>query len=323
MCQDRRVPSPVSQTYSNGHGNTPVIVPKAPSATLDLVEAKPDQDSLLTSEAPSARGTPQAGESDEGRHRTHHFYTAVAQVDGLYHCPYEEEETCQHKPTKLKCNYDKFIDSHVKPFRCKVESCATQPFSSTACLLRHEREAHGMHGHGDRPHLCFYHGCERRIPGNGFPRRYNLFDHMKRVHDHKDDPSTSLDSPTMTTHPGIQRRTAGRKRKASDAGAGEPAPQRQKPSPSPANGTMSNITPLQSMPLPHGQKEASPFARGSYSLRKTPEEVEHLQAQWANQRDLLVRQMDSVQSPNDEANLHRLSRNIAELRRLSEEARRG
>lgn len=46
-------------------------------------------------------------------------------------------------------------------------------------------------------------------------------------------------------------------------------------------------------------------------------------SQWANQRELLARQMDFVTSPDDEANLSRLSQNIEELRRLSEEARRG
>ncbi|KAF2214721.1 hypothetical protein CERZMDRAFT_23665, partial [Cercospora zeae-maydis SCOH1-5] len=127
------------------------------------------------------------GEGDEGRHRNHPLYAKGPEADGLYHCPFASDPSCQHKPTKLKCNYDKFIDSHLKPFRCKVESCSKQEFSSTACLLRHEREAHGMHGHGERPHLCFYPGCERGIPGNGFPRRYNLFDHMKRVHDHKEE----------------------------------------------------------------------------------------------------------------------------------------
>lgn len=39
-----------------------------------------------------------------------------------------------------------------------------------------------MHGHGDKPFLCTYEGCERGAPGNGFPRHWNLRDHMRRVH---------------------------------------------------------------------------------------------------------------------------------------------
>lgn len=79
----------------------------------------------------------------------------------------------------------KYLDSHLKPYRCKVPACmdAQLQFSSNACLFRHEREAHGFHGHGDNPHLCLFEGCERSIPGYGFPRRWNLFDHMRRVHD--------------------------------------------------------------------------------------------------------------------------------------------
>lgn len=82
--------------------------------------------------------------------------------------------------------FSKFVDSHLKPYRCKADSCEGARFSSTACLLRHEREAHGLHGHGDKPYLCVYEGCERSVPGNGFPRQWNLRDHMKRVHnDHR------------------------------------------------------------------------------------------------------------------------------------------
>lgn len=76
----------------------------------------------------------------------------------------------------------KFVDSHLKPYRCKLESCKDLQFSSTACLLRHEREAHGMHGHGTKPYPCTYAGCDRAQPGNGFPRKWNLHDHMHRVH---------------------------------------------------------------------------------------------------------------------------------------------
>ncbi|POS87260.1 hypothetical protein EPUL_002153 [Erysiphe pulchra] len=117
--------------------------------------------------------------------RTHPLYhNAVPQEDGLYHCPWENEpgSNCQHKPEKLKCNYDKCVDSHLKPYQCKVASCKGLSFSSTACLLRHEREAHAMHGHGDKPFLCPYEGCDRSIPGKGFPRRWNLCDHIRRVH---------------------------------------------------------------------------------------------------------------------------------------------
>lgn len=39
-----------------------------------------------------------------------------------------------------------------------------------------------MHGHGEKPFLCTIQDCERSKPGNGFPRHWNLNDHMKRVH---------------------------------------------------------------------------------------------------------------------------------------------
>jgi hypothetical protein len=54
-----------------------------------------------------------------------------------------------------------------------------------------------MHGHGSRPYLCQYEDCERSFPGQGFPRRYNLFDHMKRVHQHEE-PTTTLSSSDLS-----------------------------------------------------------------------------------------------------------------------------
>jgi hypothetical protein len=144
--------------------------------------------------------------------RSHPLYQQLPDKDGKYHCPEEGKTGCSHKPTPLKCNYDKYVDSHLKPFRCNKKTCVGVQFSSTACLLRHEREAHGMHGHGARPHLCHFRDCERAVPGHGFPRRYNLFDHMKRVHQY-DGPTTEPSPPTM---PGqTQRKAVSRKRKAS------------------------------------------------------------------------------------------------------------
>ncbi|KAF4636261.1 hypothetical protein G7Y89_g1829 [Cudoniella acicularis] len=144
--------------------------------------------------------------------RDHPLYQNVsAQADGLYHCPWEGQASCQHKPEKLKCNYDKFVDSHLKPYRCKVLACENLHFSSTACLLRHEREAHAMHGHGDKPFLCTYDGCERGVPGNGFPRHWNLRDHMKRVHN---DPGQAKSNASGSPPPSGNAR--GKKRKADE-----------------------------------------------------------------------------------------------------------
>ncbi|SPJ73592.1 uncharacterized protein FTOL_03322 [Fusarium torulosum] len=155
----------------------------------------------------SAFTGPRRQNSDGESARDHDLYKKAAPFeDGLYHCPWEGQPSCGHRPEKLKCNYDKFVDSHLKPYRCKAESCEGARFSSTACLLRHEREAHGLHGHGDKPFLCVYEGCERAVSGNGFPRQWNLRDHMKRVHN---DHGSSSGSPTT----GPAQPAKGRKRK--------------------------------------------------------------------------------------------------------------
>ena len=39
--------------------------------------------------------------------RDHYLYkNALPQADGLFHCPWEGETNCNHKPEKLKCNYE-------------------------------------------------------------------------------------------------------------------------------------------------------------------------------------------------------------------------
>lgn len=45
-------------------------------------------------------------EGDEGRHRNHPLYSKGPEADGLYHCPFKSDPSCQHKATKLKCNYE-------------------------------------------------------------------------------------------------------------------------------------------------------------------------------------------------------------------------
>lgn len=199
--------------------------------------------------------------------RTHPLYQAQPQADEMYHCPFEGQANCQHRSTKLKCNYDKYVDSHLKPFRCKNTSCINVEFSSTACLLRHEREAHGMHGHGSKPHLCAYPDCERAIPGNGFPRRYNLYDHMKRVHDYT---STNMQTEPSSPHSQSAKRPASRKRKST--GATEQSDKRQK--------TAAQI------------KQAN-------TARQRDQEKERLRNAWAERMAVLQQRLRTLNEPKD------------------------
>lgn len=48
-----------------------------------------------------------AGVTSEGEARDHPLYkNAYPQEDGLYHCPWENTPCCNHRPEKLKCNYE-------------------------------------------------------------------------------------------------------------------------------------------------------------------------------------------------------------------------
>lgn len=89
-----------------------------------------------------------------------------------------------------------------------------------------------MHGHGSKPHLCSYPDCERSVPGNGFPRRYNLFDHMKRVHDFTGptaSPTERVSPPVQGAQPTLKRQNS-RKRKHT-ASTEEATEKRQKTTP--------------------------------------------------------------------------------------------
>ncbi|EEP75361.1 predicted protein [Uncinocarpus reesii 1704] len=163
-------------------------------------------------------------DSADGKNpRDHAFYSLPTRSDGKYHCPYSNgENPCKHTPTTQKCTYHKYLDSHLKPYRCKVPQCVDAHFSSNACLFRHEREAHGMHGHGENPHLCRFPSCDRSIPGNGFPRRWNLHDHMRRVHDYtcSEKASSPEGSPITTGKAPATKKKDGtlRKRKGAISG---------------------------------------------------------------------------------------------------------
>ncbi|EXJ90859.1 hypothetical protein A1O1_03964 [Capronia coronata CBS 617.96] len=136
---------------------------------------------------------------DKVKARSDPLYGAKADRNGWYHCPMFSQSKCAHKPTKQRCIYNKYLDSHLRPYRCKFADrpeCEDARFSSNACLFRHEREAHGLHNHGLNPFLCKFPDCDRARDGNGFPRRWNQRDHMKRVHDYIEEDSPR-DRPTV------------------------------------------------------------------------------------------------------------------------------
>ncbi|KAJ4268732.1 hypothetical protein NW762_002800 [Fusarium torreyae] len=262
---DRTVtPDPVSYhaDYYSLDRNIPLIPEDANGKVI------PQLDESLS--LPSAFTGPRRQNSDGESARDHDLYKKAAPFeDGLYHCPWEGQASCNHKPEKLKCNYDKFVDSHLKPYRCKAESCEGARFSSTACLLRHEREAHGLHGHGDKPFLCVYEGCERAVPGNGFPRQWNLRDHMKRVHN---DHGSSGGSPTT----GPAQPAKGRKRKTETSEVQTPN---------------SRKAVVKSMPPPPEPKE---------------NKTQPLLDQWMEHRKAVESLMQTLTKPEDAQNLQQI-----------------
>ncbi|EHY60356.1 hypothetical protein ABEF92_005880 [Exophiala dermatitidis] len=148
---------------------------------------------------------------DKLKARSNPLYDAKPDRDGWYRCPLVKEAKCahKHKPTKQRCIYNKYLDSHLKPYKCRFADrpeCEDARFSSNACLFRHEREAHGLHNHGLNPFLCKFPDCDRAREGNGFPRRWNQRDHMKRVHEYVEEDSPMDRTAATTSHDQAKRR---------------------------------------------------------------------------------------------------------------------
>lgn len=185
-----------------------------PNASQSQVKSESEFSSPLTVKESTRQRSKDGSESRNPRE--HPYYSMSTQSDGKYYCPFANgEKPCNHPATTQKCAYHKYLDSHLKPYRCKVPTCVDTQlrFSSNACLFRHEREAHGLHGHGDNPHLCLWEGCERSAPGNGFPRRWNLYDHMRRVHDYQSSERLSSPETSPSAAPTKKKEAAGRKRR--------------------------------------------------------------------------------------------------------------
>ena len=83
--------------------------PRQSKVTSDLASAARHQRPGGTSETSDGSSIRLVGRSSletDNNARMHYLYhNAAPKADRLYHCPWEEEG-CQHKPEKLKCNYE-------------------------------------------------------------------------------------------------------------------------------------------------------------------------------------------------------------------------
>ncbi|KAI9804241.1 MAG: hypothetical protein M1833_007048 [Piccolia ochrophora] len=78
--------------------------------------------------------------------------------------------------------FRKHMDRHFRPYKCDRAGCDAPAFGDAGGLFRHQREVHKTRD-GDRPiteYMCPELRCERHK--RGFPRRWNLMEHQRRVH---------------------------------------------------------------------------------------------------------------------------------------------
>jgi len=65
------------------------------------------------------------------------------------------------------------------------------------------------------PYLYHYKGYDRATPDNGFPRRWNLYNHIKRVHawTPPESEASFYDEPPASSQPRPDKKNDGEKRK--------------------------------------------------------------------------------------------------------------
>ncbi|KAK5069018.1 hypothetical protein LTR24_010758 [Lithohypha guttulata] len=94
-------------------------------------------------------------------------------------------ETCRggYKIFKRPCEWNKHMDQHERPYKCKEPTCEQNAgFTYSGGLLRHMREVHKkVTGTARRPLYCPHANCVRST-GKGFTRQENLDEHLRRRH---------------------------------------------------------------------------------------------------------------------------------------------
>lgn len=126
---------------------------------------------------------------------------------------------CQHEACVGKneifrrpCEWNKHMDKHERPYKCNEPTCEQNPgFTYSGGLLRHMREVHkkGV-GPARRPLYCPHANCIRST-GEGFTRRENLEEHLRRRHSYTGHYSPPPQSTSSQNEDGQDRPSKRRK----------------------------------------------------------------------------------------------------------------
>lgn len=160
-----------------------------------------------------------------------------------------------------------------------------------------------MYGHGTKPYLCLDKSCERSALDNGFPRLYNLNDHMKRVHRYEArDLSVDVSSAVPTADVRTKKTVRIEKRQAGSK-IGQNSIQSSRRS-STASSSSRQVA----------------IKAESRTFTRRAEQTKVLASRWDQQKQLLQEELQGMKGPQDlphlekklaafKKNSHRLSRN--------------
>ncbi|RFU77216.1 hypothetical protein TARUN_4997 [Trichoderma arundinaceum] len=140
--------------------------------------------------------------------------------DGKFHCPLDD---CKEEVRAFsrKCEWNKHMDKHERPYRCPAEGCENLPgFTYSGGLLRHEREVHGKHGGPKNTVNCPHPNCKRHT-GKGFSRQENLNEHLRRVHTNMDTSASPVEIVASPDDNDSEKSGTKRKRRMSSQGVDE------------------------------------------------------------------------------------------------------
>jgi len=145
---------------------------------------------------PTAQGTP-SSEGSRPRVTVRRSGEPPRNADDQIYC---DHPSCATDPPTFRrpCEWNKHMDKHDRPYKCSEPGCdKVQGFTYSGGLLRHQREVHKLNVPNKKAFFCPYPNCNRYSgTGNGFTRKENLNEHIRRRHIGESSGDAAL-SPTI------------------------------------------------------------------------------------------------------------------------------